>query len=372
MNRRGKAPVVLQVLPRDGVGGTEHMLAALMERVDPAIARMELVTLDRPGPVARRVAALGLPVRCLGGRGLAIASVRLARLLAEGRYDVIVAYGFKATAISRVLSRALAPSASFICGIRGLHVTELESPTGPKARVLVVLERLASPLVDIYDANSRGALQVLSSAGVPLHKLWYIPNGIDPRGWSDGGERGTHPPTALCVARFVPRKRHRDLIEAVRLLSDEGLELRLLLAGDGPTLKSTQLESSELEDKVRFLGEVTGAELKHLYCEADIFCICSLWEGMAGSVMEAMAAGLPVVGTDVNGVADLVVDGETGLLVAPRCPDQLARALKTLILEPELRARLGEAGRTRIRTSFSLDEMVVAKQTLYRTAAGVA
>ncbi len=372
MNRRGKAPVVLQVLTRDGVGGTENMLAALMERVDPTIARMELVTLDRPGPVAQRVAALGVPVRCLGGRGLAIASFRLARLLAGGRYDVIVAYGFKATAISRVLSRLLAPSASFICGIRGLHVTDLESSTGPKARFVVGLERLASPLVDIYDANSRGALQVLSSAGIPRHKLCYIPNGIDPLEWSAATTRATHPLTVLCVARFVPLKRHEDLVEAVRLLSDEGIDVRLLLAGDGPTLQSTRRESSQIDGRVRFLGEVIGSELGRLYSEADIFCICSLWEGMAVSVMEAMAAGLPVVGTDVNGVADLVVDGETGILVDPRSPEQLTRALKTLILEPELRARLGEAGRARIETSFSLDQMVAAKQALYRRAAGVA
>ena len=347
------------------------MLAALAERADSNMVRMEVVTLDRPGPVARRLAESGISVRCLGGRGLVVAFIRLARVLCGGRYDVVAAYGLKATAVSRLLTRCLAPSAAFICGIRGLHSTELEDPTGPKSKFLLRLERLGSPLVALYDANSAGALDLLESAGISRDKLHYIPNGIDSSQWSFGTRSSERTPVVLCVARFVPRKRHLDLIEAARVLIDDGVDLRLVLAGGGPMMPDIRRASAELDERVELVGEVTGKELRTLYSGADLFCLCSLWEGMAGSVMEAMAASLPVVGTRVNGITDLIVEYETGLLVEPQAPRDLARALKVLIVDPGQRKAYGRAGNGRIRAHFSLDQMVSSKELLYRRASGM-
>src|SRR4051794_9240878 len=95
-------PRVLQILTHDGVGGTEHMLALLLERIDRDALAMELVTLDRPGPIAARAATAGVRVRCLGGRGSLIALARLARLLARERFDIVNAYGIKASLVARV------------------------------------------------------------------------------------------------------------------------------------------------------------------------------------------------------------------------------------------------------------------------------
>jgi glycosyltransferase involved in cell wall biosynthesis len=344
----------------------------VLERADPELTRMELVTLAPPGPVAARLAAHGIEVRSLGKHGLLVAFARLARLLARERYDVAVAYGFKATTVGRVLVRVLSPSTALVCGVQALHVSEFENLHGPKARFVSLVERIGAPLVNMYEANSRGALDLLASLGIPPSKLHYIPSGIDAEEWPEAVRPGSGTPTILCVARFVARKRHQDLIEAARMLAAEGVPFRLAFAGDGPRLDQIRRSAADLGDRVSFLGAVGTADLAALYGDADVFCLPSAWEGMAGSVLEAMATGLPVVGTAVNGIADLVVADETGLLVPSASPSELADALRRLLVDPELRTRLGRAARRRVEAEFPIDRTVTRKQELYRTVANAA
>jgi glycosyltransferase involved in cell wall biosynthesis len=298
--------------------------------------------------------------------------VRLGWILRHERFDVVNAYGFKSTAIVRLLVRFLARDCAFVSGVRGLHVTELENLSSPKSRLALRLERLGAGFVDIYDANSEGALDLLAATGIPRERMRYIPNGIDLSGWSARTARdGGGPPMVLCVARFVPRKRHQDLLEATARLADRGMAFRLVLVGDGPTLPDMKARADGLgmEDRVDFAGALPANEVQALVQQADIFCLPSAWEGMAGSVMEAMASAVPVVGTDVNGVAELVEHGQTGLLVPPGEPACLAMALEELLRSPETRRRFGRAGRERIAEHFSLEGMVSAKEDLYVTLA---
>ena len=96
-----------------------------------------------------------------------------------------------------------------------------------------------------------------------------------------------------------------------------------------------------------------------------MFCIVSTWEGMPGAVMEAMARGVAVVGTDVNGTRDLVVDGETGVLVAPERPGEIAAALRALLEDRDRALAMGAAGRSRMEAEFSVEAMVERKARLY-------
>jgi glycosyltransferase involved in cell wall biosynthesis len=344
------------------------MVAALVERLDANVVNTSVVTLDPPGPIAHRLGAGGYAVRSLGGSGFARALGRLAGILRREHYDVVNGYGFKATVAARLLVRLLAPRARFVSGVRGLHTAEFEQPDGPKARLVLGVERLLSPLVDAYDANSRGAIEILAGAGVPRSRLHYIPNGIEVGPWLiERSERSNGRSTIVCVARFVPRKRHFDLLVAVSELLRRGTSLQLVLVGDGPELISCRsLALAEgIHEHVTFAGPASHDAIPKHLARADVFCLPSAWEGMAGSVMEAMAAGLPVVGTRVNGIADLVEDGRTGLLVPPANPGALANALERLANDPALRRRLGAAGRARIESCFTLEGMVKAKQDLY-------
>jgi glycosyltransferase involved in cell wall biosynthesis len=365
---------VLQVLTCDGLGGTEHMVATVVERIDRRQVAPAVVTLDRPGPVAYRLAARGVPVRSLGNGGLMRAFARLAGILRRESFDVVNAYGFKSSFVARFLVRALAPRSVFVSGVRGLHLSELEQLDSPKARLVLRLERLTSGLVHVYDANSRGALELLAEAGIDRGRLCYIPNGLDVARWTPNSDRRAEStPLVLCVARFVPRKRHQDLLRAVAILRDRGVPVRLELIGDGPTLPHMRRLVGELQlhEIVRFAGARSSDQVREAMRGADIFCLSSRWEGMAGSVMEAMACGLAVVGTDVNGIAELVEHGRTGYLVPPERPDLFADALRRLATDPVEAATLGAAGRQRICREFGVESMVAAKERLFvKLAAG--
>jgi glycosyltransferase involved in cell wall biosynthesis len=120
---------------------------------------------------------------------------------------------------------------------------------------------------------------------------------------------------------------------------------------------------------VELPGELDSAELRRLLERASVACLASTSEGMPGALMEAMATGVAVVGTDVGGTNELVVDGESGLLAPVYDPPALAQALRRLLVDPELRAQLAAGGRRRMERCFSLDVMLEAKQRLFVEAA---
>jgi glycosyltransferase involved in cell wall biosynthesis len=372
--RRRETPVrVLQVLTCDALGGTELMVASLVERLEPSEVQATVASLDTEGPVSRRLRRAGFEFHSLGGRGTLATLAHLARLLRRGRFDVVNAYGLKASMAARFLAAVLAPSAAVVVGVRGLHVTDVENPHGLRGRAILAFERLTSRLVAVYDANSLGAVELLTRSGIDPRRVRYIPNGVDPSGWpaAHRSDRvGT--PTVICVARFTRLKRHQDVLAALARIRERGVQFRAVFVGDGPTRAASVGMASELGlgQVVKFPGMLSREQVREQLADADVFCLASLWEGMPGSVMEAMMASLPVVGTDVNGIRDLVAEGVTGLLVPPRDPPALANALDRLLEDRQLRLRMGAAGRDRVLRGFSIERMVAEKQRLYLAVAG--
>jgi glycosyltransferase involved in cell wall biosynthesis len=367
----GRPPLrILHVLLLDALAGTELMVASLILRSDPEVARHELATLQPPGPIAERVRSGGGTVYSLGGRGgLVGAAWRLVRLLRSREYDVVNAYGLKASVLARVLVRVVRPRPVFVCGVRALHVTEVERLDSPKARIASLVEWLFSPLVDVYDANSRAALRLLAGLGIDRDRLVYIPNGLDLAVWTprEGTDADDQVLLILCAARFVPRKRHQDLLEALAALKRDGYAFRAVLAGAGPLLPEIRALASSLglDGSVELPGLLGRPQLQRLVEQAAIACLASSSEGMPGALMEAMASGVAVVATNVAGTNELVVHGESGLLVPEYDPPALAGALAALLEHPELRARLAAGGRKQMEDCFSLDAMVRAKERLY-------
>jgi glycosyltransferase involved in cell wall biosynthesis len=358
---------VLHVLACDELAGTELMVASLIVRSDPSRVRHELAVLAGPGPIVERVRAASRRAVTLGGwGGLPGAALRLGRLLRARDYDVVSAYGFKASVAARVLVRLLGVRAAFVCGVRGRHVTDAQDLGSSKARFGSAVERLLSPLVDVYDANSRGALELLASLGVDRGRLVHIPNGLDLSVWIPSDRERDEPPTIVCAARFVALKRHVDLLRALALVERGGHAFRAVLPGDGPTLPEVQaLVDRAGLDSVELPGRVGPEAMRDILAGASIACLPSMWEGMPGALMEAMASGVAVVGTDVDGTNELVTDGDTGLLV-PLCdPPALAAAIASLLEDPGQRRRLALAARRRMEERYSLDVMLRAKEGLY-------
>ena len=169
------------------------------------------------------------------------------------------------------------------------------------------------------------------------------------------------PPVVLVAARLGAEKGHATLLEAVRLLLDEGRELSLWLAGEGPLRERLERRARELGlgEAVRFLGYVPNADV-HAWLAAgrvDAVALPSDREALPVSLVEALAHGVPAVAADVGGVAELL-GGGCGLLVPPRDAAALAAALRELLDSPELRARCARAGRARVEEEFAVERVV--------------
>jgi glycosyltransferase involved in cell wall biosynthesis len=361
---------VLHVIACDALSGTELMVSNLILRSESVSVLHELAILQEPGPIAARMKTGSRDVESLGGKGGFLgASWRLARLLRSRRYDVVVGYGFKVSVVARVLVRLLQRRAAFVCGVRGFHVTDVEDAGSLKARTASLVERILSPLVDIYDANSHVALERLASLGIDSSRLVYIPNGIDLSQWSrgPGGVQNDGPPLIVCIARFNAHKRHQDLLEAFALLQRCGQSFQAVLAGTGPTLTEMRAlaMSLGLNGTVELPGRIAPEAIRELLGRADIACLPSAGEGMPGALMEAMASEVAVVATNVDGTNELLVGGESGLLVPVYDPRALAHALASLLTDGDLRRRLAAAARIRIEDRFSLEVMVLQKERLF-------
>jgi glycosyltransferase involved in cell wall biosynthesis len=151
------------------------------------------------------------------------------------------------------------------------------------------------------------------------------------------------------------------LLEAAAMVPDA----LFVFAGDGPERDSLKELARTLgvEGRVRFLGH--RKDVPQLLASCDLFVLPSLYEGLPLSVLEAMAAGTPVVATSIRGTDEAVIDGVTGRLVPPEDPVALASAIRTMLTERSLAARLAEAGKTRVREVFSADAMVRGVTQVY-------
>jgi glycosyltransferase involved in cell wall biosynthesis len=165
-------------------------------------------------------------------------------------------------------------------------------------------------------------------------------------------------PVVLYAGRLRTRKAVAVLVEAFAKLL-ETVPARLVVAGDGEHRQALEARVDDLGigSSVRFLGAVPRPEMLRWYGTADIFCLPSLYEGFPLAILEAMAAGLPVVSTTVSGIPEAVEHGVTGLLVPPEDAAGLASALERLVEDADLRRTMGEAGRRRVAEEFAISKI---------------
>ena len=173
-------------------------------------------------------------------------------------------------------------------------------------------------------------------------------------------------PLVAVVANLWPVKGHRTLVEAIARVHARMPQARFVLVGDGPERPDLERRISGLGigDAVDLLG--TRYDVPALLSRADAFCLPSLAEGLPNAIMEAMAARLPVVATAVGGTPELVLEGETGMLVPPANADALASALLGVLADPECGRRMGARGRALIAREYSLDALTRGHGDLYR------
>lgn len=371
MRASSSPPKVAHLVRLDAWAGTQQQVATLVLFSDPAVTQQRILIMGAPGELHSWLETKGADVLSLAGRfGFVGVVLRLVRTLRQRRVDAIEAYGFRAAALARLIKLAVGRP-SIIVGVRGLHLSEAVDAGSLKARFGLATERVLTRMVSCYDANSWGARDYLISRGLPADKFVVIPNGVELYScpWTHARSKG--PVRAVCVARFIPRKRHDVLLHALARVRDSGIDMHCSLIGHGPLAEEIWALTTclNLTDRVAVLGSVSHSEVGSKLAEADIFVLTSMWEGMPGSVLEAMAAGLPVVATDVNGTSEVVQDRVTGFLVPADDAVATAEALISLARDKNLRHRMGAAGRERIRQHFTVDRMVSAKEALYKQLA---
>ncbi len=189
-------------------------------------------------------------------------------------------------------------------------------------------------------------------------KLRVVRCGVDADAFSPvgGREERSGPTRVLHVGRLVQVKGQAILLEALAELVRSGLDITATLVGDGPKRAELERLATELgiAGRVTFTGSVGQDQIRSYYAAADIFCLPSFAEGVPVVLMEAMASGLPVIGTRVTGVPELVEHGVSGLLATPGRTDEIVAALRRLASAPHLRASMGEAGREQVIAEFDL------------------
>lgn len=294
--------------------------------------------------------------------------VRLARLSRKLRPDVFHLHSSKAGFLGRVAR----PIARARVLVYTPHCWSFQPVQGRTRRFYATLERIASRFCDMTIAVSQQEIDEAAQLRVlSRDKITLIRNAVPP---SPGeGRLPTEvanliaPADRLVVSagRLGEPKGYPYLIDAMGTVLASEPDARCIVAGDGPLADQlrARAESRGVAERVHFVGELDG--IAELLDRAQLFVMSSLWEGLPYVILEAMAAGLPVVATNVGGCPELVEDGTTGLIVAPGQAELLAKAILALLGDPEKSARMGAAGRARATNEFSFDRWLNATELVY-------
>ena len=372
---------VLQAFEPATGGIPVHVLALtaqLIERghtVDVALARdPELAAaFERVGA---RVTPMDLVPEIFAWRQNARAFRQLLVTLRRGRYDLIHLHGAKAGTLGRIaaaLTRTPTAYSAHAFVYRSQLMRERRFRAARRLLTLGIeqaLGRLTGAVVCLSEEERQTALDDriapadrlrVAYTGVPL-------NGRTPPDQALVALRGDEPLFGF-MARLVDQKGLPLLVDALQLLRDRGTLPRFAIVGTGPMRDWVEERIAEggLGDRVTLLAFEPPVEPK--LAAFDAYVLPSFWEALPIGVLEAMAAGLPVISTTVNGIPEAVEDGVTGVLVAPDDPAGLARAIERLAADPALRERMGAAGRRRCEQIFSLAAMTDRVEAIYRDLA---
>ena len=399
--RRIKILFVIPTLDRCGAEKQMTMLATGLPR-DRFDVRVAVLT--RLGSYAQTLADADVPVALIGKKGKAslVAYLKLKRLIREFQPDVVHTWVFAANSYGR--------KAAFACGVP--VVVCGERCVDPwKGALHDYVDRKLEPKTDAFAVNSSGIVDFYVGRGLPREKFAVIPNAVEAREALSPEERATRKRAILAelglprapgresvknklfrqmaisdrspdegepfliglVARLWPQKRVRDALWIADQLKFALLNFYLVVIGDGPERDALLRYRDDLQilDRVLFLGERTDVE--RFTPAFDLLWNCSEYEGQSNSILEALSYGVPVMATDIPGNRDMVVPGETGILISEYDGDESRRrtafsreTLRFLSAENEPARRLmQERAQAFVRREFSYDQMIARHIELY-------
>lgn len=369
-------PLVVHLIYRLDFGGLENLMVERINRMPAGAYRHAVICLTDYTGFAKKISKRDVALYALHKQpGLSLGThARLYKLLRRLQPAILHSYNLSAIEYAPAAMLAGVP-----VRINGAHGRDASDPHG-RNRKHNMLRRLMLPFYDCCYANSADLLEWNRAViGVPAHKSRLLGNGIDtakfhPRAPGAARPDDTFGPECTLigtVGRVQDVKDHASLVDAFILLRERVPEqrdkLRLVIVGDGPLLAAlrAKVEAAGIAAQVWLPGART--DVADILRSLDLFAMSSIAEGTPGSVLEAMASGLAVVGTRVGGIPEVIDEHVTGALVRACDPQAMAAALATYVRDPALAARHGAAGRERVQRHYNMTAMVAAYQALYDT-----
>ena len=250
------------------------------------------------------------------------------------------------------------------------HAKDIYTSDARQIREKMALSRF---VVTCTEYNRRHLIGIAAGGRTPVYRVYH---GIDLALFENSQERKMPemPYRIMTIARIVPKKGLKTVCRALRILKDQGIRFQHTLIGDGDDRDKilSFIAALGLKNECRWLGTLPHESVVAHYREADLFVLgCEIAEngdrdGIPNVYIEAMAMGVPVVGTRVSAVPELISDGRSGLLVPPGSPEELAGAMQRLLVDQPLRACVIAEGRERVRRDFDNRRLVRRLGEIYR------
>ena len=369
-------PLIAHVLFRLSTGGLENGLVNLINTLPDDKYRHAVICMTDYTDFRNRINNDTVQVYCLNkkpGQDLAV-YVRLWRLLRHIKPDVL--HTRNLSALEAQLPGLLA---GVKCRIHGEHGRDIDDVDGTNWRY-VMLRRLFRPLVQRYMPMSKDLEDwLIKQIKVPITKISQVYNGVDINRFNENDAKPLsllpiefRDPKLLLigtVGRLDPVKDQLTLVQSfihlVKAHPELSHKVRLVIVGSGILMPSLQIltQDADMEHLVWFAGE--RHDVADIMQTLDLFVLPSINEGISNTILEAMASALPVIATKVGGNPELVIDGQTGYLVLKQDPIAMAAAFKRYLLQPELLKLHGQAGRSRVISTFSLNRMMTDYMAIY-------
>lgn len=361
-------------------GGAETQMALLIEAMIERGCSCELFVLQNDGPFRRVLEDKGVVIHDGGYNPsaprwrklvmLAAAFVRLWAIAVRTKPDVVHAY-LPLTNFIGALAGRLAGADRVITSKRALGKHQDRHPYWRP------FDRVANALSHCITVNAQAVGQdTIRRDKVAPSKLVHIPNGLDftrfalPSNAREAGRRSLglaeHETAVLSVGNLIPYKGHADLLRAIPLIRTDNL--RFFVAGEDRGIEKdlrALVRELGIGERVTFMGG--RSDVPALMCAMDLFVLPSHEEGLSNALLEALAAGMPVVATDVGGNREVLEDGRFGILVAPHDPAALASAIRTLVHDASKRDSIRITAPAHVRQKYSVERMLDAHMSLYRS-----
>jgi len=357
--------VIMHIITTIDVGGAEVHLLKLSDSLIKEGHNVHVVYLKGDGTLQEEFEKIGVSPQKVSLSGF----FQLWMLMRKIRPDIVHTHLLKADFMGGL--------AAALAGIRGVVSTKHNDEPQLENFFYRFLHRI--PLFinkKVIAVSNHIRTYMVHVAGVNPQKIETVYIGIDPsppdsiKGSSIRQELGlgSEPFLVGSVARLIERKGHQTLLEAFALISKEIKNIKLLIIGGGPHREKLEEMSTQLkvDHDVYFLGE--RRDIGAILSELQLFVLASVKEGFGLVLLEAMSAGVPILACRSGGIEEAVEDGETGILTTPSNPKALAEQMKYLVQNKDVSRIMGQNGRKKVRTFFSLEKMKKNILEIYKKA----